>query len=157
VLHCRRVKRLALTLPLLVSCNGGRKEYDTTVEVTQVRQFGGDAITTDLELRFVACPGNARKQMRVPSQYHDCVKKLSVGDEVSAHIEHFYQSERGFYRNILTQLGDCSVKVDQQDEANYDTVESCTELKASGMVVGVHCDRTRNDELVAACPWLFTR
>jgi hypothetical protein len=33
-------------------------------------------------------------------------------------------------------------------------VENCTEVKASGSVVGVRCDRMRTPELIAKCPWL---
>ena len=36
-----------------------------------------------------------------------------------------------------------AVKLDPKDEANYQMVEACTEAKASGVVVGVRCERGR--------------
>ncbi len=48
----------------------------------------------------------------------------------------------------------CAIKPDPKEEANYELVQVCTDLQATGVTVGVHCDRTRPKELVAKCPWL---
>jgi hypothetical protein len=46
------------------------------------------------------------------------------------------------------------VKLDAKDEANYQTYENCSDVKATGLTVGVRCERTRSEELLNACPWL---
>jgi len=68
-----------------------------------------------------------------------------------------YQSDRGVYRADLTRLGDCTLKQDPKDDANYEMVQTCSDIVATGAVVGVRCDRTRSKELVVKCPWLRRR
>src|SRR5438046_2727804 len=59
-----------LALPffaLLGGCNKPER-YTTKVEVLQVQRFGQDPkaapVMMDLELKFIECPGDARKVMR---------------------------------------------------------------------------------------------
>jgi hypothetical protein len=146
---------LVCVLPL-VSCKEKPKQFATTVEVMQVRTFGAAAgpKLTDLDLKFAECPGNARQIMRAGREFSECGTKLKAGDKLKAEVLLTYNSERGTFRNEITRLGNCAVKLDPKDEANYQMVENCTDVKASGVVVGVHCDRTRSPELVAKCPWL---
>lgn len=51
------------------------------------------------------------------------------------------------------KFGDCPVKIDATDEANWEVVQVCKDLMVSGVAAGVHCDRTRNKELTDKCPW----
>ncbi len=122
----------------------------------QVRSFGAAAgpKLTDLDVKYSACPGDARQIMRLGKEFSECGTKLKVGDKLKAEVVLSYNPDRGMYRNEVVHLGDCNVKVDPKDEANYQMVQSCTDVKASGVVVGVRCDRLRSKELLAACPWL---
>jgi hypothetical protein len=161
------------------ACKGKPQKFTTTVEVMQVRTFGGGgggaaggvggaanagapgkgsagagAKLTDLDLKYVECPGNARQILRAPREFSECGTKLKVGDKVKADVTLTYNPERGTYRSEITHLGACDLKMDMKDEANYQTVENCSDVKASGSVVGVRCDRLRSPELLAKCPWL---
>ena len=134
--------------------------YTTTVEVVQMQRFGQEKTgpgMMDLELKFIECPGDARKIMRGDKTFGQCGAKFKVGDKVSAELVQTYSTERGSYRSEIVRLDDCSVKLDPKEEANYEIVQDCKDLVASGAVVGVHCDRTRNKELVAKCPWFRRR
>ena len=137
-------------------CKESPKRYSTTVEVMQVRTFGAAAgpKLTDLDLKFAECPGNARQIMRAGREFSDCGTKLKASDKLKAEVLLSFNAERGTYRNEITRLGDCDVKIDPKDEANYQMVENCSDVQASGVVVGVRCERGRGKELVAACPWL---
>jgi hypothetical protein len=137
----------------LTACNTAKKRYTTHVEVMKIRQYGRTTRTTDLELRYSDCPGNARKIIRVGNEFAACGAKLAKGDKLEAEIETWYVRDRNQWRDTIVRLGDCPVSLDLKDEANYQMVENCTDLKATGAVVGVHCERGRTDELVAACPW----
>ena len=141
---------------LAIGCKEKPQRFATTVEVMQVRTVGSAAgpKLTDLDLKFAECPGNARQIMRAGREFSDCGTKLKAGDKLKAEVVLSYNAERGLYRNEITRLGDCAVTLDPKDEANYQMVENCTEVKASGVVVGVHCDRTRPPALLAKCPWL---
>ncbi len=152
----RPARRALLLAGLVAGCKDAPKQFSTTVEVVQVRSFGAaaGAKTTDLELRFDKCPGDARQIMRVSKEFSACGAKLKVGDKVPAEVSLSYNAERGTYRNEIVALGGCELKIDAKDEANYQTYENCSDVKASGMVVGVRCDRTRSEALLAACPWL---
>ena len=141
---------------LLGACKAGPKHFKASVEVMQVRTFGAAAgpKLTDLDLKYTACPGDARQIMRLGKEFSECGTKLKVGDKLQADVVLSYNPDRGMYRNEIVHLGACSVKVDLKDEANYQMVQSCSDVKASGVVVGVRCDRLRSKELLAACPWL---
>ena len=145
----------ALSL-VCAACKEAPKQFTTTVEVMQVRTFGAVAgpKLTDLDLKFVECPGDARQILRAPKEFSECGTKLKTGDKLKADIVVTYSAERGMYRDEITKLGDCKLKLDPKDEANYQMVENCSEVKATGVTVGVRCERGRTPALVAKCPWL---
>jgi hypothetical protein len=143
-------------LPLALGCGEKASHYTTTVEVIQVQRMGQDPKApgmTDLELKFVDCPGDARKMIRGDKAFGVCGAKFKKGDKISAEVVLSYSTDRGGYRNELVRLEDCPVKLDPKEDANYEVVQECKDLMASGAVVGVHCDRTRSAELIAKCPW----
>jgi hypothetical protein len=146
----------------ILACLPGCKKpqhYQTTVEVVQLRRVGRDpkAPMTDLELRYVDCPADARKMIRGDKTFGACATQLKQGDRVPAEVVLSYSSERGTYRNEIVRLGNCPIKVDPGDEANYELVQECRDLTASGATVGVRCERSRSPNLLAKCPWLRRR
>ncbi len=146
--------------PLLLVCLLGAgacdkaKTFTTTVEVLQARRFGQGTGMLDLELKYVDCPGDARRVMRGDKAFGACAPNLKAGDKLRAELVLKYSSEKGLYRSDLVRLGDCPVSLDPKDESNYEIFQQCEELKRSGSVVGVHCSRQRGPELIAKCPWL---
>jgi hypothetical protein len=151
---------MVATAIAVVSCGEKPQHYTTTVEVMQVQRMGQDKSApgmTDLDLKFLECPGEARKIIRGDKTFGPCGAKFKKGDKITAEVVLNYSSERGQYRDEIVKLDDCPVKLDPKEEANYEIVQDCKDLTVSGAVVGVHCDRTRNKELVAKCPWLRRR
>jgi hypothetical protein len=140
----------------LFGCKEEAKHFTTTVEVMQVRTFGAAAgpKLTDLDLKFIDCPGDARQILRAPKEFSECGTKLKAGDKLKAEVLLAYNAERGIYRNEIQKLGACPLKLDPKDEANYQMVENCSEVKATGVTVGVRCERGRTPALLAKCPWL---
>jgi len=152
--------RRALLAPVLLlgllaasACNKP-KSYSTMVEVVQARRFGQGTGMVDLELKYVDCPGDARRVMRGDKAFAACAPSIKAGDKLAAELELKYSPEKGQYRSDLLRLGDCPVSLDAKDESNYELYQDCQELKRSGSVVGVHCNRQRSPELLAKCPWL---
>lgn len=152
----RFVRVVGVSVLALLGCKQKPQSFSTTVEVMQVRMFGGGTgpKLTDLDVKYDRCPGDARQIMRLGKEFSECGSKLKAGDKLKADVVLSWSSERGVYRNEITRLGDCPVKLDPKDEANYQSFENCTEVKATGMVVGVRCERTRSEAVLAACPWL---
>jgi hypothetical protein len=152
------MRRVALALALAGTLSCAKKQtYHTTVELTRVHAFGKDPKAPgmmDIELRYSECPGDARKLIRGDKEFAKCALGLKKGSKVPVDVVSVYNSERGAYRSDIVKIGDCPIKTDPKDEANYEQIEECTDLKMSGGVAGVHCDRTRNPALVAKCPWL---
>ncbi|MET0595918.1 MAG: hypothetical protein ABW133_24675 [Polyangiaceae bacterium] len=144
-------------------CGEKPQKFTTTVEIVGVQRLGGNQDPKapppmmDIELKYSDCPGDARRVMRGDKTFSQCGAKFKKGDKVPAEIVLSYSSERTQYRSELVRLDDCEVKLDPKEDANYETVQDCKDLMASGAVVGVHCDRTRNAALVAKCPWLKRR
>ena len=142
------------TASLLLGCKGKSQRFITTVEVMQVRTFGATSKLTDVELKYAECPADARQIMRLGKEFGECGQELKTGEKLTAEVVLSWNAERGFFRNEVVRLGKCDVKLDPKDEANYQSVEACADVKASGVVVGVRCDRGRSEELLAKCPWL---
>jgi hypothetical protein len=149
-----RVSLLALAL---VACSGSAQTYTTNVEVVGVEAFKDETGTPRmyaLELKYADCPADARRFIRADASFAKCADTLKPGTRAPADLVSTYSSERGTYRSDITRLGDCPLKQDPKDEANYETLQTCSDVKASGFTIGVRCDRTRSKELLAKCPWL---
>lgn len=131
--------------------------YTTTVEIVHVQRFGSDPKVPgliDLELRFPDCGADAQRLVRLDKKFSECAAGIKAGDKLPANLTLSWNSERGSYRADFTKIGACDAKADPKDEANYEMVQVCTDLMATGSAVGVHCDRTRPPSLLAKCPFL---
>lgn len=127
------------------------------MEVIQAEPFKNEAGAVQkmsLELRYADCPGDARRVIQADKAFAACSPNIKPGDKLKVELVSTWQSERGAYRSEVVRLGDCALKADPKDEASYEIVQTCTDVSATGTVVGVRCDRTRSKELVAKCPWL---
>lgn len=142
---------------LLAGCESP-KRYTTTMEVVQIEPLadptGSGIATVALELRYAECPGDSRRILRADRSYATCASGVKAGDKLEAEMVATWQSERGSYRTDFVRLGTCALKQDPKDEANYEIVQTCSDIVATGAVIGVRCDRTRSKELVQKCPWL---
>jgi len=149
---------LACAIALLGACGDSPKSFTTTMEVVQAEPFVDDkgVQTFGLQLRYSDCPGDARRVIRADKGFAACAK-VKPGDKLKADITATWDSDRGVYRTELTHLGECAIKQDRKDEVNYEMVQQCTDIVATGAVVGVHCDRGRTKEQVDKCPWLRRR
>jgi hypothetical protein len=152
--------RIAIPLLLLTAGLAGcesAKTFTTTVELVDVEHYGEapeQASQVTFEMRYADCPGDNRRILRGDRQLAQCTKELREGAKVPIEISSKWSSERGGYRSEVTKIGGCAVKQDPKDEANYEMTSVCTDVKASGTVVGVHCDRSRPKDLIAKCPFL---
>ncbi|HET7541009.1 MAG TPA: hypothetical protein VFK05_14095 [Polyangiaceae bacterium] len=150
---------IALLTALIAGCHAKAQRYDTKVEILSTRvmgtQHGKSAPSLiEFELRFFECPGEVKRVVRGDKALAECAGELKAGEKVPAAIDFKYDRERENYRGDLVQLGSCEVKLDPKEDANYETVQVCRDLKVSGVVIGVHCDKKREGELVEKCPWL---
>ncbi len=158
-LFSRALCGLPLILAFASGCRAKAQVYETKVEILSTRSMGGQHGKTapsliEFEMRFIDCPGEVKRVVRGDKALAECAGGLKVGEHVPASIDFKYDWERENYRGDLVKLGPCEVKLDPKEDANYETVQVCRDLKASGVVVGVHCDKKREGELVAKCPWL---
>ena len=150
---------LALVVLPGLGCRSKVQHFDTKVEILSARTMGGQQgkaapLLIEFEMRFVDCPGEVKRVVRGDKALAACAGGLKKGETVPAGIDFSYDRERENYRGDLVKLGPCDVKLDPKEDANYETVQVCRDLKASGVVVGVHCDKKREGELVEKCPWL---
>jgi hypothetical protein len=148
-----------IAVPAIIGCRAKAQHFDTKVEILSTRTMGGQQGKTapsliEFEMRFVDCPGDVRRVVRGDKALAACASGLKKGELVPAGIDFSYDRDRENYRGDLVKLGPCDVKLDPKEDANYETVQVCRDLKASGVVVGVHCDKKREGELVEKCPWL---
>ena len=149
----------ALLVALTTSgCRDKAQRYETTVEILSTRTMGASADKApsliEFELRFVDCPGDVQRVVRGDKTVAACTGALKKGEKVKASINFAYDNERENYRGELVRLGPCDIKLDPKEDANFESVQVCKDLVVSGVTVGVHCDKKREGELVAKCPWL---
>lgn len=131
--------------------------YTTTIQIVHVQRFGSDPKAPslmDVELTFPDCGADVRRLVRLDKKFSECAQSLKAGDKLPANLTLSWNSERGSYRADVTKIGACDAKADPKDEANYEMVQVCRDLQATGATVGVHCDRTRPPALLAKCPFL---
>lgn len=132
--------------------------HQANVEIVQVQRFGRDLASgpslMDVEMRYTDCPGDARTLVRADRGFSTCAKDIKAGDKLKVEVVSEYNDARGQFRAEVKKIGDCAVQVDTKDEANYETVQTCVEKKATGATVGVRCERKRSPALLAKCPWL---
>lgn len=154
----RRLALFGLVVAFATVAGCSRKQsWHTKVEITRLHPFGKDLkapTLMDIELKYSECPGDARKLIRGDKEFATCALAFKTGQKVEVEVVSTWNSERGSYRSDILKIGDCAIKADPKDEANYERVEACSELKMTGAVVGVHCDRKRTDALIQKCPWL---
>lgn len=145
-------------LALLTACRDSPKTFDTHVEILSMRLMGTHggkpASLIEMEMRFTDCPGEVRRVMRGDKALAACAGGIKAGDTIPAVIAYSYDSERENYRDDLVKLGPCEVKLDPKEDANYESVQVCTDLVSTGVAVGVHCDKRREGEMITKCPWL---
>jgi hypothetical protein len=141
-----------------LGCHDKAREFDTQVEIVSTRTMGGQQgkapSLIEMEMRFVDCPGEVRRVIRGDKTLAACAASMKSGERLPAKIAFSYDSERENYRNELVKLGPCEVKLDPKEDANYETAQVCKDLVTTGVTVGIHCDRRREGDLIAKCPWL---
>lgn len=141
----------------MTACGEAPKNFTTTMEVVQVERFKddkGDTNKVGLHLRYADCPGDARRIINADKKFAACAPNLKPGDKLKTDLVSTWQADKGSYRSDVVKMGDCVLKQDLKDEANYEMVSTCADVVSTGTVVGVRCDRTRSKELVDKCPWL---
>ena len=146
-------------LSCALGCHGKTQRFETKVEILSTRKMGtqqGKVLPNliEFEMRFVDCPGEVKRVIRGDKELAACAGELKKGQTVPASIDFSYDRERENYRGELVKLGACDVKLDPKEDSNYETVQVCRDLKVSGVVIGVHCDKKREGELIEKCPWL---
>ncbi len=145
-------------LALLPACHGKPQRFDTRVELLSTRVMGGQQgkapSLIELEMRFIDCPGEVHRLIRGDKALAACAGAMKAGEKVPLTIELSYDGERENYRDEVVKIGACDVKVDPKEDANYESVQVCKDLISTGVAVGVHCDKKREGDLIAKCPWL---
>lgn len=147
---------IATALSLTLFACDKPKHYTTTLDVLHVQTFG-DGGMVELEARYSECPGDARRVMRIEKQHADCLHGIAKGQQHKAELVTAYSADKSAYRSDIVKIDECPIVLDPKEEANFETFQLCSDLKASGAAVGVHCDRRRSDEVIAKCPFLKRR
>jgi hypothetical protein len=148
-----------LALATASGCKDKPKRFDTRVEIVSARTMGGGQgkgapSLIELEMTFPDCPGEVRRLVRGDKALAACAGGIKKGETLPATMELSYDAERENYRGDLVKLGPCDVKLDPKDDANYESFQVCKDVMASGVAVGIRCDKKREGDLIAKCPWL---
>jgi hypothetical protein len=150
---------IALASVLTTGCHRPKK-FEADVEITRMsvvrRDDQGKPQTLDLEISYFACPGTQIEVMRGGPEFAACVLKHKVGDKVHVGIEHVWDP-RGYYRNNVVKVGECTHAYDPDDEASFLMVRECEDWTVNGAKVGFKCNYTPEKTLLKQCPWFARR
>src|SRR5262245_25070187 len=124
------MRRAVLLLPLLAGALACEKPktYTTTMELVDIEHFGDapdKAKAVNFEMKYADCPGENRRVLRGDKALAECTKAFKEGDKVKMDISVKWSSDRGVYQTEVLKLGDCPVKEDKKDDANYEMSAVC--------------------------------
>jgi hypothetical protein len=150
---------------LVAACGSEPTTYRANVEVVHVRPIRRDpatgaVLTVDVEISWFECPGEQRSTFRGDRDFAACIAATSPPVEPGMKVPVAVEHARGpgdDFRTQIHELAGCARHPDPQDEASYEVVQDCEDIVVNGVVVGVHCDRTRSADLLEACPWFRVR
>ena len=126
------------------------------LQVIRTAPDGKTPILIDVEFSYEDCPGEQRKMIRGGKEFAACVQKYKPGEKVPIVEIWGYQVEGG-KNSKVTQVGDCPRPPDPEDEASFEVVQVCDDIKVHGVRVGFRCDYTPGPELLDVCPWFRTK
>jgi hypothetical protein len=137
------------------------KTYEANVEVTRIspvrKDEQGTALTMDVEVSYVECPGTQIEVIRGGREFAKCIaEKVKVGEKVKVKLEHHYEPE-GHYDYDVFEVQGCPRPPDPHDEASYKMVRECADWNVNGVRVGFQCKYQNKTELNRQCPWFRRR
>ncbi len=157
--------RLPIILPTLVlfpllvaspGCRPEHKEFVSSVTLNRIsvveRDDKGNAVSTDVELRWKECPGEQLQLMRSGKEFSECMKKHKPGE--TAVVKVLWEwDEHGHYDWHVIDVGGCPAPPVDDDDSSFDQIQECVPSIQHDAVVGFHCDRLPEGELLEKCPW----
>jgi hypothetical protein len=156
-----RVSRTSLALAFAVvavvaGCHDKPRWHTSDVRLTRLdpvrRDATGKALTFDAQFSYDNCPGTQIEVIRGGADFAACMAKYKVGQMVPAKI-YWYFHPNGHYQWEVHELGGCARPPDPNDEASYDMVRECSDLKVNGVAVGFRCNEIPEKHLLERCPW----
>jgi hypothetical protein len=140
----------------LAGCGKKTKSYVANVEIQRFDMRADDKgkpLSADLEFSYFECPGTQIEVIRGNGEFATCMKKHKLGDKVPVKIEHHWSDADGAWDWDVLEVGECKRPYEEGDEASFDTVQECEDIKAHGATVGFHCNRIPQKALLEKCPW----
>jgi len=136
---------------------GAHASYEPQVKISRlsvVRRDAatGGAVTIDVELSFVHCPGEQLEVVRGGAEFAECIARYRAGDEVPIRLV-TRPSKDGHLAHDVTMIGGCARPPDPADEGSFLTAQECVDVNVHGARVGFRCDRVPRRHLTKLCPW----
>lgn len=150
------MRRLSLALLLLLVSGCGHKEqsFKTQVEITRMdvvtKDAAGKPQSMDVEFTWTAC--GQRETIRGNAAFATCMTSRKVGDKLPVDVL-WHWDEGGAYDWDITKMAECARPYEDGDEASFDTVQECTEIKDHGVVTGFRCLKIPEKAMLEKCPW----
>jgi hypothetical protein len=142
---------------LLASCHSGPKTFDSNVTVERLdvvhRDNMGAPVSTDVSLVWASCVGAPRERLRGGQAFSSCIgKQTAAGATVPVKVLWEWDDHAHYDWHVI-ELAGCKVERVDDDDSSYDMVAECRPAKEHDAVVGFHCDRTPEGEMIQQCPW----
>ncbi len=146
------------SLPVLSSlgCGHPHKEYVSSVKLNRVTVVHtddkGEPVSTDVEVHWKECPGEQVQVMRSGKEFSKCMQKHKAGDNVLVKVL-WEWDDHGHYDWHIIEVGGCAAPPVDDDDSSFDQIQECQPSVQHDAVVGFHCDRLPEGELLDKCPW----
>jgi hypothetical protein len=138
------------------SCHSGPRTFESTALTTRVvpvhRDASGRVQTMDVEFDWVGCPGRQHQLVRAGADFAACAASLKPGETVPVTVL-WEWDEHGHYDWHVLELKGCKLAHVDDDDSSYEMVTACESVRSHDAVVGFHCDRSSDGDLIRKCPW----
>ena len=147
---------MAIALVASIGCHGRPTTHEARVKILKVHVVAADADgrarSTDVEFAWADCPGTQRQAMRSGAAFSACVSKLKPGDLVPVKVIREWE-EKGYYDWHVVEIAGCPAPPVDDDDSSFELVSECHDTLQMDAVVGFHCNRVAEGELIQQCPW----
>ena len=147
---------LAATLLAAPGCRSKEATFDSRVRIDRVEIVGRDEqrnpVSVDVSLSWVECPGTQRQSIRSGRALAQCLPKLGKGEVVPVRVI-WEKEDHGGYDWHVVEIAGCAIPPVDDDDSSFESIQDCHPSIQHGAVLGFHCDRLPEGELLEKCPW----
>jgi len=140
----------------MMGCRNKPVTYQSRVRVQRAIVVATDEqknpISADVTFTWADCPGEQRQTVRSGKALAACIPKLRPGETVPVTVVWEVEDHGGYDWHVI-EIAGCQIPPVDDDDSSFESVQDCHPSTQHDAVLGFHCDRLPEGELLEKCPW----